>query len=128
MTTSDYNRIGALILSSAMEVHKELGPGLLESVYEDCLLYELQQRNLNCQNQVQIPVIYKGMFMNSTFRADIIVESAIIIEIKCSEILLPVYKAQLISYLKLADKRLGYLINFKSALLKEGFHRFANQL
>lgn len=103
-----------------------MGPGLLESIYELCLIKELQTGNLKIQNQVSIPLMYKGFELSKDFRIDILVENEIIIEIKAVEVLLPVHKAQIISYLKLADKKLGFLINFNVDLLKNGFHRIVN--
>ena len=103
-----------------------MGPGLLESVYEICLAKELYLRGINTQRQVFLPLYYRGEVLNKDFRIDLLVEDEIIIEIKASEILLPVHHAQIISYLKLADKRLGFLINFNVPLLKNGFKRFVN--
>ena len=107
-------------------VHREMGPGLLESVYELCLLNEFQRNGIKSESQVSIPLIYKGVELSKDFRIDILVENEIIIEIKSLESLLPVHEAQIISYLKLANKRLGFLVNFNSALLKHGFRRFVN--
>ena len=126
MTVEEYNRISGLILDASIDVHRELGPGLLESVYELCLIKELINRKLKVNSQVVIPLIYKGEIISKDFKLDILVEDAVIIEIKAVEILLPVHEAQIISYLKLADKRLGLLINFNVSVLKKGFHRFAN--
>ncbi len=103
-----------------------MGPGLLESVYQECLLNEFKLRNINCEQMVVIPLIYKGTELNKSYVIDILVESEIIIELKAHEAILPVHEAQLISYLKLANKRLGFLINFNVPLLKNGFRRFVN--
>ena len=103
-----------------------MGPGLLESVYEICLAKELYLRGIKTQRQVFLPLYYRGEVLNKDFRIDLLVEDEIIIEIKASEILLPVHHPQIISYLKLADKRLGFLINFNVPLLKNGFKRFVN--
>ena len=126
MTVEEYNRISGLVLDASIDVHRELGPGLLESVYELCLVKELINRKLKVNSQLIIPLIYKGEIISKDFKIDILVEDAVIIEVKAVEILLPVHEAQIISYLKLADKRLGLLINFNVAVLKKGFHRFVN--
>jgi GxxExxY protein len=115
-----------LVLDASFQVHKEMGPGLLESIYELCLMKELQLRGLNVQNQVSIPLIYKGFEISKDFRIDILVENEIIIELKAVEFLLPVHKAQIISYLKLSNKKLGFLINFNTDLIKNGFNRYVN--
>jgi len=121
------NELSKKILDVCICVHREMGPGLLESVYELCLMKEFELRKINAKNQVPIPLIYKGFALDKDFRIDIFVEDEIIIEIKSSEIMLPVYEAQIISYLKLTNKRLGFLINFNTPLLKDGFKRFVNK-
>ncbi len=126
MNNAELNLISKQILDASVMVHKEMGPGLLESVYELCLINELLLRNLQVQNQVSIPLMYRGFELSKDFRIEILVENEIIIEVKSVETLLPVHKAQIISYLKLADKKLGFLINFNVALLKNGFNRFVN--
>ena len=128
MKTEDYNRISGLILDAAISVHKELGPGLLESVYELCLTKELVNRKLKVSTQVMLPLIYKGEPISKDFKIDMLVEESIIVEIKTVDIILPVHEAQIISYLKLADKRLGLLINFNVPILTKGFRRFVNNL
>ena len=120
------NELSKEIFESALSVHREMGPGLLESVYQECLLKEFKLRNINTENMVMIPLVYKGEELDKTYVIDILVESEIIIELKANEAILPVHEAQLISYLKLADKRLGFLINFNVPLLKNGFRRFVN--
>ncbi len=114
------------ILDASIHVHKEMGPGLIESVYQHCLVEELRLRNILVQEQVYVPLFYKGKELNKDYRIDILVEKEIVIELKAVEVLLPVHEAQIISYLKLADKRLGFLINFNVELLKKGFRRFVN--
>ncbi|HAM98196.1 MAG TPA: GxxExxY protein [Marinilabiliales bacterium] len=126
MITEEYNRLSGIILHSSIEVHKEMGPGLLESVYEICLEEELIRRGIKCQRQVIIPLCYKGKELSKDFRIDILVENEIIIEVKAVEYILNVHEAQIISYLKISNKKLGFLINFNEALVKEGFHRFVN--
>ena len=122
----EYNQISRQILDASIFVHKEMGPGLLESVYEICLIKELSLRKIAAERQVFLPLYYRGEELYKDFRIDILVEEEIIIEIKAVEILLPVHEAQIISYLKLANKRLGFLINFNVPLLKNGFRRFVN--
>lgn len=126
MNNDELNKLGAIILDASIEVHKQLGPGLLESVYELSLLKELFSRNLNVQRQVSIPVFYKGEDLNAEFKIDILVEREILIELKAVEILLPVHKAQLLTYLRLSEKKLGYLINFNVPKLIDGFNRIVN--
>jgi len=120
------NEISKIIVDACYCVHKEMGPGLLESVYELCLIKELCLRDINLRSQVSIPLIYKGHELSKDFRIDILVENEIILELKAVDIIIPVYKAQLISYLKLADKRLGFLINFNTPLIKDGIQRIVN--
>ncbi len=114
------------LVDAAYRVHKELGPGLLESVYLYCLIEELNRRGIKAEQEVLLPLFYRGNKLNKDFRLDILVENEIIIEIKAVEILLPVHKAQLISYLKLSNKRLGFLINFNVPVFKDGIHRYVN--
>ncbi len=122
------NQIATIILDCAFEIHRKLGPGLFESVYEEVISYELMKRKLEIARQVGIPVIYESIKMDVGFRADIIVENKVIIELKSVETLLPVHKKQLLTYLKLTDMKLGLLINFNEALLKNGIVRIANNL
>ena len=126
MNKDELNQLSKEILAAAITVHKEMGPGLLESVYELCLLKELKLRGIYAENQVPVPLFYKGKQLNKDFRIDILVEKEIVIELKAIDILLPVHDAQIISYLKLTNKKLGFLINFNVPLLKEGFNRFVN--
>jgi len=126
MNKDELNQLSKEILAAAITVHKEMGPGLLESVYELCLLKELQLRGIYAENQVSVPLFYKGKQLNKDFRIDILVEKEIVIELKAIDILLPVHDAQIISYLKLTNKKLGFLVNFNVPLIKEGFNRFVN--
>lgn len=126
MNKDQLNKISGIILDGAIEVHKNLGPGLLESVYEICLFKELRSRNLFVERQVPLPVTYKGEKLDAEFRIDLLVENEIIIELKAIEIILPVHEAQLLTYLKLADKKLGLLINFNVPKLVNGFKRMLN--
>ncbi|AHW59694.1 GxxExxY protein [Draconibacterium orientale] len=125
MNKERYNQLSKEILDASITVHKEMGPGLLESVYEFCLMKELELRGIVARNQVPVQLIYKGYELNKDYRIDILVENEVIIELKAVEVLLPVHEAQIISHLKLTDKRLGFLINFNVPLLKQGFRRFA---
>jgi GxxExxY protein len=127
MEKDRYNYLGGQILDASIQVHKELGPGLLESVYQWCLLLELTSRGISVKQEIALPVIYKGQTTGKDFRIDLMVEDEIIIELKAVEFILPVHEAQIITYLKLADKRLGYLINFNVPILKQGFKRYVNE-
>lgn len=126
MKLNDYNSITETIIGCAIEVHRELGPGLMESVYEVCLLKLLRDAGLKVQRQVSLPVHFKGEELDKQFIIDVLVENEIVLELKSVEVLLPVHEAQLVTYLKLADKRLGLLINFNVVLLKEGIRRRIN--
>ncbi len=126
MTREDFDKISKQIVDVCICVHREMGPGLLESVYELCMMKEFELRGIKAQNQVVIPLIYKGFELSKEFKIDILVENEIIIELKSAEVILPVFEAQLISYLRLTDKRLGFLINFNVPLVKNGIKRFVN--
>ena len=126
MDNIELDLISKQILDASIEVHKNLGPGLLESVYEVCLYKELRNRNLFVQRQVVLPVKYKTEQLDLDFRIDLLVAKEIIIELKAVDILLPVHEAQIITYLKLAEKRLGFLINFNVPKLIDGFKRKVN--
>lgn len=110
-------------IESAFKVHRQLGPGLLESVYHTCLLHELKKSGLKTESQKVMPVIYDGLKLDAGLRLDIVVQGQVILEIKAVEALLPVHQAQLLTYLKLTGLRLGLLINFNTALLKDGIKR-----
>lgn len=112
------------IIGCAIQVHKELGPGLLESAYEECLHYELLLSGMNVVRQVPIPVIYKEVEMKCGFRADLIIEDQVIIEVKAVDKIAPIHKAQLMTYLKLSEIQVGLLINFNVPLLKDGIVRW----
>ena len=126
MEREKLNKLSKQILEASLEVHRIMGPGLLESVYEACLMKELEIRGVEAESQIRIPLVFKGYELDKDYRIDVLVEKEIIIEIKAVETILPVHEAQIISYLKLADKRLGFLINFNVPLLKKGFKRFVN--
>ena len=121
-----YNSISEKIIRCAIEVHKELGPGLMESVYEVCLKKVMADYGLVVRNQVILPVVFKGVQLDKDFVIDLLVEDEIILELKSVEVILPVHEAQLVTYLKLSDKKLGLLINFNVALLKDGIRRRIN--
>lgn len=123
---TEIEKIGKQIVDAAFEVHSELGPGLLESVYEICLVEELKERGLFVERQIKLPVVYKDKILNKDFFIDILVEKEIIIELKAVEVLLPVHEVQTLTYMKLADMRLGYLINFNVPLIKQGIKRKIN--
>lgn len=122
------NSIAKQIVDAAFQVHQKLGPGLLESVYEMVLGYELEKRGYSIQRQKAIPIKYDKLIFDEGFRADIIVENTVIIELKSVESIQPVHKKQLLTYLRLTDKKLGLLINFGSALIKDGIFRIVNGL
>ena len=114
------------IIGAAIDVHKALGPGLLESAYEACLAFELADRELQVERQKAIPVTYKGLEIDAGYRIDLLVEQSVVLEIKAVEKLMPIHEAQLISYLKLGNYQLGLLVNFNVRLLKQGIRRVAN--
>ena len=122
------NLIAKQIVDAAFQVHLKLGPGLLESVYETILGYELEKRGLSIQRQKAIPITYDKLVFDEGFRADIMVEDTVIVELKSVESIRPVHKKQLLTYLRLTDKKLGLLINFGAALIKDGIHRIVNGL
>ncbi len=124
--TLEINQITEQIIGASIEVHRELGPGLLESVYEAALAYELSLRGIAFERQKEQPIRYKGILIEVGYRMDLLVESEVVVELKAIEALLPIHEAQLITYLKLADKRVGLLINFNVPLLKQGIVRLAN--
>jgi len=122
------NDIARHIVDAAYRIHRTLGPGLLESVYETVLASELEKRGLRTARQPAIPVVYDGTRFEIGFRADLVVEDKVIVEIKSIAEVLPVHQKQLLTYLRLADRRLGLLINFNEALLKDGITRIVNRL
>lgn len=118
------NSISGAIVDCSVRVHKELGPGLLEGVYEVCLMKELISEGLSVRRQVGVPVIYKGELIDIDYKIDLLVEDEVIVELKAVEMIMPVHEAQLLTYLKLSEKKLGLLINFNVKLLKDGIRRF----
>ncbi len=119
-------KVSEEILDSSIKIHKTLGPGLLESVYQNCLFYELEKKNIKCQKEIILPVHYESLKFESGFRADLIIDDKIIIEIKSLERMSNIHKAQILTYLKLTNYPLGLLINFGAEKLVNGFSRFAN--
>ena len=122
----EINEITGQIVDAAMKVHTKLGPGLLESAYEACLAYELRQRGFQVATQVSLPISYEGVQLDAGYRIDLLVESQVIVELKAVEKMIPLYDAQLLSYLKLSGNKIGLLINFNVMRLKDGIKRMAN--
>ena len=118
------NETSGVVVDAAFQVHKTLGPGLLESVYEECLLYELANRGLDVRRQVLVPLIYKELQFDYGFRIDLLVSDEVVVEIKALDAVLPVHLAQMLTYLEIAEKRVGLLINFNKTKIKNGIHRF----
>lgn len=122
------NRISGQVVDAAMEVHSALGPGLLESSYATCLAHELRTRGLVVRSQLALPIVYKGVRLATGYRLDMLIEEAVIVELKAIEKVLPIHEAQLLSYLKLSGKRIGLIINFNTVHLREGVRRLVNRL
>ena len=122
------NEISKQVVDAAFKIHTTLGPGLLESVYEAVLAYELKQRGLRVVRQQAVPVIYEAVHLEEGFRADLIVEGKVIVELKSVEVIAPVHKKQVLTYLRLTNLKLGLLINFGEALIKDGISRVVNGL
>lgn len=122
------NEIGTVIVDTAVQVHRALGPGLLETVYEVVLAHELRARGLQVERQVVVPIQYKGLQFDAAFRADVIVESKVILELKSLELVNKAHKKQLLTYLRLSGMKLGYLLNFGEPVMKDGITRTVNGL
>ena len=120
------NELSTVIIGCAIEVHKQLGPGLLESAYQECLYYELINKELEVRKEVSLPIIYKDVKLDHGYRIDLLVENKVVIELKTVEALNEVHSAQILTYLKLGNYKLGLLLNFHVALLKNGMKRFIN--
>ncbi len=118
------NETSGIIVDAAFQVHKTLGPGLLESVYEECLRYELSNRELEVKQQVQVPLMYKELQFDCGFRIDLLVNDEVVVEVKAVEAVLPIHSAQLLTYLKITEHRVGLLINFNKTKIKNRIHRF----
>ena len=128
LSIADLNRVSNLVVGAAIEVHRTLGPGLLESVYEQCLAWELEQQKLIVERQVELPLRYKDTSIQSVYRLDLLIQQELIVEVKAVEALQPVHTAQLLSYLKLKPARLGLLLNFSVDVMRKGIKRVANEL
>ena len=122
----ELNDLTEKIIGCAIKVHRVLGPGLLESAYEVCLFHELTKAGLKAERQVKVPIVYDGLILEADYFIDILVEDTVVLELKSVEHVLPIHEAQLLTYLKLADKKLGLLINFNVTLLKNGIKRRIN--
>jgi GxxExxY protein len=126
VSQSELNGISGQIIDAAMAVHSALGPGLLESTYQACLAFELQDRGVAVRSQVPLPLVYQGRKLEIGYRIDLLVCELVIVEIKAVEAIAPVHKAQLLSYLKLSDRRLGLLLNFNVVHMRDGIIRMVN--
>lgn len=122
------NEIGNVIVDAALKVHTALGAGLLENAYEACLAYELEKRGLRTQKQLPVSLVYEEVKLDVGYRLDLLVENLVVVEVKAVEKLLPIHIAQILSYLKLGDYKLGYLLNFNVAHMRDGVKRMANGL
>lgn len=123
----ELNEISGKIIELAIAVHRELGPGMLEGAYEVCLVHELVLNGLKVERQVVLPIVYQGITLDAGYRLDLVVEESVIVELKTVERLHPVHEAQLLSYLRMSDVRLGLLINFNVKLLRDGIKRVVNK-
>ena len=126
MKAEELNQVTRIIIGAAIDVHKAPGPGLLESAYEACLAYEIMERGLSVERQRPLPLIYKAVTLDCGYRLDLLVEDAVIVEVKAVDEFVPIHKAQLLSYLKLSGCKVGLRINFNSLVLKHGIRRLAN--
>ena len=120
------NQLTNEIIGSAIEVHRNLGPGLLESTYEECMAFELQERDLTVERQLELPVLYKGNQLEQNYRIDLLVNNQVIIELKSIKKIEPIHDAQLLTYLKLANKKYGLLLNFNVPVMRQGIRRLLN--
>ena len=124
----DINNISGEIVDSAIKIHKILGPGLLENAYEACMIHELESKGLDTESQVTLPIVYEDVKIDLGYRIDLLVNEKVIVELKSVEKVIPIYEAQILSYLKLSNIKLGLLINFNVTRMKDGIKRFANKL
>ena len=122
------NEIGDAVIGAAMKVHSVVGPGLLESAYEACMVYELEKRRVSVRNQVLLPIRYEDMLIDNGYRVDLLIEDAVVVELKSVSALLPVHRGQVLSYLRLGGFKLGYLLNFNVAYMRDGVVRVVNGL
>jgi len=126
LSLDELNKIAEAIIGAAIEVHRALGPGLLESAYVTCLVYELRERGYKVLQEVPLPLVYKEVKLDCEYRLDLLVNDPVVVEVKSVESLAPIHEAQLLSYLKLADHKIGLLIHFNVKMLKHGIKRLAN--
>lgn len=126
MERTQLNQVSGAVVDSAIAVHRELGPGLLESAYEACLYFELKARGIAVQRQVELPIVYRGHRIETAYRLDLLVEQLVVVELKAVQAITDIHRAQLLSYLKLSKKPLGLLMNFNVELMKHGITRIAN--
>jgi GxxExxY protein len=122
------NDIASHVIGTAIEVHRTIGPGLLESAYHECLMHELRLRDIRFESEFPIAVDYKGLAIGMAYRGDLLVENKVIVELKTVDVVLPVHKAQLLTYLRLVKRKLGLLINFSTSVMRDGIHRVVNNL
>lgn len=122
------NAVGTSIVEACLCVHRALGPGLLESAYQECITYELESRGHVVTREVPLPLVYRGQEMKTRYRMDMVVDSCVVVENKSIQALLPIHQAQLLTYLRLSDLRLGYLVNWNVPLIKDGIIRMVNRL
>ena len=127
LAQQDDDRLTERVIGFAIEVHRQLGPGLLESAYEECLCYELREGGLGFRRQVPLPVAYKSIRLDCGYRIDVVVEEQVILELKTVERLMPIHDAQLLTYMKLSGRPTGLLLNFHSAVLKDGIRRMMSR-
>lgn len=121
------NSLTERVIGLAIDVHRAIGPGLLESAYEECLCYELSQNGLRFERQVELPVVYKQVRLDCGYRLDIIIEDLVILEVKAVDRIISIHEAQLLSYLRMLDKRVGLILNFHSTVLRDGIKRIVNR-
>lgn len=126
LSNQELNDLAGIILDAAMTVHRAIGPGLLESVYQECLVMELRKRAIKVEREVHVQLHYQNEPIDKEYKIDLLVENEIILELKSVEFILKVHEAQVVSYLRLSNRKLGFLINFNVPLLKQGFKRFVN--
>ena len=124
----DLNGLTSAIIGAAIEVHRNLGPGLLESAYESCLLWELRQQGLKVEPQVPVPIRYKGLQLDAGYRIDILVQDKVIVELKATDKIQPIHTAQVLTYLKMTDVKVALILNFNVELMRSGIKRIINEL
>jgi len=120
----EFDELSNRVIGCAIEVHRILGPGLLENTYKQCLVYEILEKKMKVLSEVELPVMYKDVQIACGYRIDLLVEDALVVELKCVEKIMPIHEAQLLTYMKLANMRTGLLINFNEKMLKHGINRF----